>query len=91
MNVQIGNVHMIVVHTIPINGYMVVDTRDFISADKHCYIVSDGVETNCFNDRDPASPLLAKIDPGMHAVRYARDTRLELTIFRERSEPVWES
>ena len=91
MNVQIGNVHMIVVHTIPVNGYMVVDTRDFIPADKHCYIVSDGVETNCFNDRDPASPLLTKIDPGMHTVRYTRDTRLELTIFRERSEPVWEN
>jgi len=34
--------------------------------------------------------LLAKIDPGTHLVRYARKTRLELTIFQERSEPEWQ-
>lgn len=90
MNVQIGNVHLIVSHTIPDGGYMVVDTRGYISADKHCYLVSGGMETNCFNDRDPASPLLEKVDPGFHSVQYARTTRLELTIYRERSEPEWE-
>lgn len=90
MNVQIGNIHLIVFRTIPTNGSMVVDTRGYLPADKHCYLAFGGMEINCFNDRDPASQLLTKIDPGTHLVRYARETRLELTIFRERSEPEWQ-
>jgi hypothetical protein len=89
MNVIIGNVHLIVNHAIPEGGYMVVDTRQDIPADKHCYLVAGGTETNCFNDRDPQATLLDKVEPGSVTVTYNRHSRLELTIYRERSEPAW--
>lgn len=88
-NVSIGNVHLLVNHAIPAGGYMVVDTRQDIPADKHCYLVAGGTETNCFNDRNPTTTLLDKVEPGSVVVTYNRHTRLELTIYRERSEPAW--
>lgn len=89
LNVTIGNVHLLVNHTIPADGYMVVDTRQDIPAYKHCYLVVNGVETNCFNFRDPTATLLEKVEPGSVMVTYNRRSQLDLTIYRERSEPAW--
>ena len=89
LNVTIGNVHLLVNHAIPETGYMVVDTRQDIPADKHCYLVAGGAETNCFNYRNPTTTLLEKVEPGRVKVTYNRRSRLDLTIYRERSEPAW--
>lgn len=89
LNITIGNVHLLVGHSIPASGYMVVDTRESIPADKHCYLVAGGAELNCFNYRNPTTTLLDKVEPGSVVVTYNRRSNLNLTIFRERSEPAW--
>lgn len=89
LNITIGNVHLLVNHAIPVGGYMVIDTRQDVPADKHCYLVAGGAETNCFNYRNPTTTLLDKVEPGTATVTYNRQTKLDLTIYRERSEPAW--
>ena len=89
VNVTIGNVSLHVTHAIPAGGYIVIDTREEIDADKHCYLVTEGVEINCFNDRDPECTLLEKVEPGSVTVTYNRNSVHDLTIYRERSEPTW--
>lgn len=89
-NITISNAHVLVEHAIPAGAYMVIDTRQSTPADKHCYLVeADGTETNCFNFRDPTTTLLQKIEPGTITVTYNRQSQLDLTIYRERSEPSW--
>lgn len=89
VNVTIGNVSLLVAHEIPTGGYMVIDTRESVDADKHCYLYAGGTETNCFNDRNPETPLLEKVEPGTVVVTFNRQSQLDLTIYRERSEPTW--
>lgn len=91
VDIRIGQMALKVNRAVPVGGYMVIDTRESVDADKHCYLVTNGSERNCFNDRDPESSLLDRIEPGFNLVRYDRTTRLELTVFRERSEPAWTS
>lgn len=89
-NVTIGNVHLLVNYAIPAGGYMVVDTRESIPANKHCYLMTaSGEEINCFNYRNPTTALLEKVEPGNVSVTYNRHSNLNLTIYRERSEPAW--
>lgn len=89
LNITIGNVNLRVAHSIPDGGYMVVDTREGLKPEKHCYLDVGGVETNCFNYRNPLYTLLEKVEPGNVIVTYNRSTQLDLTIYRERSEPIW--
>ena len=89
VNVSIGSVSLEVAHAVKSGEYMVIDTRENLSADRHCYLVSGTRTINCFNDRDPESSLLQKLEPGFAKVRYSRTTRMELTVFKERSEPQW--
>ena len=89
VNITIGNVSLQVSHAIPESGYMVIDTREEIPADKHCYLVAGGVETNCFNDRNPECTLLDRVEPGNITVTYNRHSELDLTIYRRRGEPTW--
>lgn len=89
VNLMIGDAPFIVQHSVPAGAYMVIDTREGVEIDRHCYIVSGDTITNCFNDRDPSTQLIRKISPGFSKVRYQRTTRLELTIYKERSEPAW--
>ena len=89
LNITIGNVHLIVDYAIPDGWSMVVDTREDISPDKHCYITDGYTDVNCFNFRNPTTTLLEKVQPGVVTVTYNRRTQLDLTIYRERSEPAW--
>lgn len=89
VDIAIGDRLLRVNHAVPAGGRMVIDTRDSADADRHCYLITGGNVQNCFNDRDPESSLLGRIEPGFNRVVYDRTTRLELTIFRERSEPAW--
>ena len=89
VDISMGNLSLKVNHAVPAGGRMVIDTRETVEADRHCYLEVNGQMRNCFNDRDPESTLLGKIEPGFNKVVYGRTTRLELTIYRERSEPGW--
>lgn len=89
VDITIGTMSIKVNHSVPGGGYMVIDTRAAVEADRHCYLVAGSTVRNCFNDRDPESALIEKIEPGFNRVRYSRTTRLELTIYKERSEPAW--
>jgi hypothetical protein len=89
VDIAIGSRLLKVDRAVPAGGHMVIDTRDSVDVDRHCYLVTAGGVQNCFNYRDPESSLLGRIDPGFNRVVYDRTTRLELTVFRERSEPEW--
>lgn len=88
VNVNIaGNIYK-VDHALRSNQYMVIDSRRNTPADKRCYIVSEsGLVTNSFNFRDPAYPLFKPIPPGDVIINYARTYGIELTVYKERSEP----
>lgn len=75
-------------HALTQHQYMVIDSRETTSADKRCYMVNaQGVETNVFNDRDESSALFQKIPSGDIIIDYARTYGIELTVYKERSEP----
>ena len=89
VHLQIGNADLSVSKAVPAGAYMIIDTREHLKPEEHCYMVFGSTVTNCFNDRDPSASLLEKLEPGFARIRYDRTTRLELTIYKERSEPEW--
>ena len=88
VNINIaGNIYA-VDHALRSNQYMIIDSRRNTPADKRCYIVSEsGIVTNAFNYRDPEHPLFKPIPPGDVIINYARTYGIELTVYKERSEP----
>lgn len=72
------------------NQYMVVDSRQDTPADRQCYVVSEaGVIVNVFDYRDPSNgELFKKIPSGEFIINYPRTYGMQLTIFKERSEPL---
>lgn len=88
--VTIGGHTYSVDHSVSDGEKLVIDSRQDLPADRHCYLVgTDGSITNCFDDRDPESFLLQKIKPGANTISYTRAYKIILTIYKERSEPAW--
>lgn len=82
-----GNIYS-VNHSLRNNQYMVIDSRPVTKPDKRCYIVSEnGVETNVFDYRSPIYPLFKPIPGGDILITYSRGYGIDLTIYKERSEP----
>ena len=70
------------------NQYMVIDSRQSAPPDKQCYVVSEtGVHTNVFDYRNPNGDLFKKIPSGHSILNYPRTYGMQLTIFKESSEP----
>lgn len=75
-------------YPVPAGGYMVIDSRESQPADRRVYVVdSSGTVTNVFDWRDPSQSLFTKIPPGNVVVDYSREYGIDLTLYKERSEP----
>lgn len=69
---------------------LVIDSRETRPTTRRVYIIhADGSEGNVFNYRSQASSVFEKIPSGRVNVDYTRAYKLALTLFKERSEPVW--
>lgn len=70
--------------------YMVIDSRSYLPPDERIYVVrNNGEKVNAFNYRDPVYSAFKKIPPGNITIYYSRNYGIDLTIFKERSEPKW--
>lgn len=88
VDINIGGHRYNVNHAIGLREYMVIDSRPNLKADKKCYLVNvKGEEKNVFNYRNPESALFQKIPGGIIIINYNRGYGIELTLFKERSEP----
>lgn len=75
-------------YPVPAGGYMVVDSRPSQPADRRAYVVdASGGITNVFDYRDPAQSLFTKLPAGDIVVDYSREYGIDLTLYKERSEP----
>lgn len=88
VEINIGGHLYNVNRAIGLREYMVIDSRTNIKADKKCYLVkANGEEENVFNYRNPESALFQKIPGGIFIINYNRGYGIELTLYKERSEP----
>lgn len=90
VHIAVGDKVIAVNAAIDDGGYMVIDSRPGANPDRRCYTVSaSGVITNVFDMRDPAYELFSQIQPGHHTLNITGSYAVDLTIFKERSEPTW--
>ena len=70
------------------NQYMVIDSRQNTPLNRQCYVVDEsGRITNVFDYRNPEHELFKKIPSGNIVLTYAKTYGIQLTLFKERSEP----
>jgi hypothetical protein len=82
-----GNVYN-VNYPVRANQYLTIDSRQSTPADRRCFVTSEsGIKTNVFDYRNPDYSLFTPIPGGANLINYVRDYGLELTIYKERSEP----
>lgn len=83
--IQIGN-NIIAMNTeIPVNSYLMIDSRD-----KIIYLVNpDGSMDNRFGERNLENYIFNKIEPGVNKVTWNGSYEWLLTLYEERSEPRW--
>lgn len=90
VNISINGHPYHVDYPIEAGEYMVIDSRDYLPPDERIYLVrSSGERINVFNYRDPIYSVFKKIPPGNVTIYYSRNYGIDLTIFKERSEPKW--
>ncbi|MDO4490734.1 MAG: hypothetical protein Q4B85_06690 [Lachnospiraceae bacterium] len=88
VNITISGTVYKVDHQILEREYLVIDTRDKLLPEEHCYLVrSDGSKVNCYNDRK--TDIMQKLPSGSISVNYSRDYTVELQLLHGRSEPRW--
>ena len=68
---------------------LIIDSRSTQPWNRRVYLVAGQTVINVFDYRDPAGSILKKIPPGDIAIGYARTYGIELTVYKERSEPEW--
>ena len=83
--IHIGN-NIIAMNTeIPVDSYLMIDSRD-----KIIYLVNpDGSMDNRFGERDLENYIFEKIEPGYSKVTWNGSYEWLLTLYEERSEPRW--
>lgn len=87
-SVTIGGHIYEVQHSVPVDGVMVIDSRELTPTDERCYVIDGlGQRTNVFDYRSPESSLFEKIPAGIVTVDYSRAYGIDLTIYKERNEP----
>lgn len=69
---------------------MVIDSRATAPTDRRVYVIhADGSVSNVFNWRSAEYSVFAKVPAGKSVLAYNGGHALKLTIYKERSEPVW--
>lgn len=92
VNVNIGGNQYAVDYAIEDGEVMIIDSRSTQPPDRHAYIVgAGGTMLNVFDYRKATSLLLKKIAPGIVPVSYSRTYRIDLIIYKRRSEPLWDT
>lgn len=72
------------------NERMVIDSRATAPTDRRVYVIhADGSISNVFNWRSAEYSVFQKIPPYRSTLAYNGSHKLNITIFKERSEPVW--
>lgn len=90
VNINIANHPYKVEYPIKKGEYIVIDSRSHVPKEERLYLVKkDGGRENVFNYRDTEYGVFKKIPPGNVMVDYPRTYGIDLTIFKERSEPAW--
>lgn len=90
VNVSINGHKYHVDYPIESGEYMVIDSRDYLPPDERIYLVkNNGEKINVFNYRDPEHSVFQKISPGYATIHYNQSYGIDLTIFKERSDPKW--
>ena len=70
--------------------FMVVDSRQHGQYKGEAYVIkSDGTKVNVFDYRAPEHQLFKKVPAGKLDIDYSRTHGIDLTVFLERSEPIW--
>lgn len=70
--------------------YMVIDSRPNTPKEEKLYVVrTNGIRENIFDYRSAEYSVFKKIPPGRVKIDYSRTYGIDLTIFQERSEPLW--
>lgn len=92
VSVNIANHPYKVEYPIEEGEYMVIDSRSHVPKEERLYLVKkDGGKENIFNYRNTEYSVFKKIPPGNVVIDYSRAHGIDLTIFKERSEPAWTS
>lgn len=90
VNVSINGHKYHVDYPIEAGEHMIIDSRDYLPPDERIYLVkNNGEKINVFNYRDPEHSVFKKISPGYATIYYNQSYGIDLTIFKERSEPKW--
>lgn len=92
VNIEINNHPYIVEYPLEKGEHMVIDSRKYVPKEERLYVVrTNGEKENIFNYRGVEHSVFQKIPYGQIKIDYPRTYGLELTIFKERSEPPWKS
>lgn len=90
VNVSINGHKYHVDYPIESGEHMVIDSRDYLPPEERIYLVRvNGEKINVFNYRDPEQSVFKKISPGYATIYYSQNYGIDITIFKERSEPKW--
>ena len=90
LNVDIGGDKKRIGYAVSTGECMVVDSRrDGRYKGKAYVIKADGTIVNVFDYRAPGYQIFKKIPAGMVNINYSRAYGIDLTVFLERSEPIW--
>ena len=69
---------------------MIIDSRRNGQLKGRAYLQKQGnQEINVFDYRAPQYQIFKKIPPGMVTIDYSREHGIDLSVFLERSEPIW--
>lgn len=72
------------------NEYIVIDSRNYLDFTKKCYLQHvDGSTVNVFDYRSAKNEIFKKIEPGTHNIAFSGTGEVTITIYEERSEPLW--
>jgi hypothetical protein len=84
----IGTNHYKVDYALRDNQYMVIDSRQLTPPDRQLYVVNEsGIITNVFDYRSSVGDIFKRFPAGKFIFNYPRTYGLQLTLFKERSEP----
>lgn len=90
LNVEINNDVKRIVYAVSAGEYMVVDSRRNGQYKGQAYVVgTNGTIVNVFDYRAPGYQLFKKVPAGLIDIDYSRTHGIDLTVFLERSEPIW--
>ena len=92
LNVNIsGNIYR-VEYEVSSGEVMVIDSRQKGIYKGEAYVIkSNGTTVNVFDYRSPSYQLFKKLPAGILTIDYSRLFGIDLSVFIERSEPIWNS